>query len=48
MITEIRQVQKKYCSQAMLAAIAAAAILIAAGVKPVGKGVLLGALFSMP
>lgn len=38
--------QKKLCSQAMLAAIAGALILILFGEKAVGKGLVLGTLFS--
>lgn len=43
---QIRQTQKKYCSMAMLAAISIALILIFAGHKPVGKGLVLGTVFS--
>ncbi|MFO7785161.1 MAG: ATP synthase subunit I [Desulfatiglandales bacterium] len=38
--------QKKLCSQALLAAIAGALILILFGEKAVGKGLVLGTLFS--
>ena len=43
----IRQTQKKYGSRAMMVAIAMAIVLILTGFKPVGKGLLLGALFSV-
>jgi hypothetical protein len=43
----IRQTQKKYGSRAMMLAIAAAIVLILAGFKPIGKGLLLGTLFSV-
>lgn len=43
---EIKDIQKKYCSQAMIVAIAAAVVLIILGEKTIGKGLLLGALFS--
>ncbi len=43
----IRQTQKKYCSQAMAAAIIAGLIFIVAGQKPMGKGLILGTLFSV-
>jgi hypothetical protein len=43
----IRQTQKKYCSQAMAAAIIAGLIFILAGQKPLGKGLILGTLFSV-
>jgi hypothetical protein len=43
----IRQTQKKYCSQAMVAAIIAGFIFILAGQKPLGKGLILGTLFSV-
>ncbi len=42
----VRSMQKKLCSQAMLAAIAGALILILFGEKAVGKGLVLGTLFS--
>lgn len=42
----IRQLQKKYCSRAMAAAIAIGLVLILAGLRPVGKGLVLGTLFS--
>jgi len=44
---EIRVIQKKYCSQALILAIAVTLICIIIGEKPVGKGYLLGTLFSI-
>lgn len=44
---EIRQSQKKYCSHAMIAAIFVGFFLIAADLRPIGKGVIFGALFSV-
>jgi hypothetical protein len=43
----IRQTQKKYGSQAMVAAIIAGLVFILAGSKPMGKGLILGTLFSV-
>ena len=43
----IRQTQKKYCSQAMLAAIVTGLVFTLAGQKPLGKGLILGTLFSV-
>ncbi len=43
----IRQTQKKYCSAAIITAIAAGLVFILAGLKPSGKGLILGALFSI-
>jgi len=43
----IRETQKKYCSRAMLIAIGIGLIFILAGQKPVGKGLILGTLFSV-
>ena len=43
----IRQTQKKYCSQAMLAAIVTGLVFILVGQKPMGKGLILGTLFSV-
>jgi len=44
---EIKEIQKKYCSQALIFAIAVALILIILGEKPAGKGFLIGTLFSI-
>ena len=41
------QTQKKYGFRAMMVAIIAALILILAGLKPVGKGLILGTIFSV-
>jgi len=43
----VSQTQKKYGSRAMAVAIIAGFILILAGLKPVGKGLVLGSIFSV-
>jgi len=43
----VRETQKKYCSRAMVAAIVIALVCILAGQKPLGKGLVLGAVFSV-
>jgi len=43
----LRQTQKKYCSRAITAAIFAGLFLILVGQKPVGKGLILGTVFSI-
>jgi hypothetical protein len=43
----IRQLEKRYCSQAMLFALVVSLVLIVAGLRPIGKGFLLGTLFSI-
>lgn len=43
----IRETQKKYCSRAMVVAIVGGMILILAGQKGLGKGLVLGAIFSV-
>ena len=43
----IKETQKKYCSRAMILAIAAALVFIMAGQKDLGKGLVLGTLFSV-
>jgi hypothetical protein len=43
----IRQTQKKYCSRAIMAAIFAGLVFILAGQEPVGKGLILGTIFSI-
>ena len=43
----VREIQKKYCSLAVLAAILVGLVMILAGQKPVGKGLILGTLFSV-
>ena len=42
-----RQVQKKYCSMALTLSIGAALLFILMGHKPIGKGLILGAIFSV-
>jgi len=44
---EVKKTQKFYCNRAMFYAISAAFILIIFGEKAIGKGVVLGALFSV-
>ena len=43
----VKETQKKYCSLAMSAAILVGLVMILAGQKPVGKGLILGTLFSV-
>jgi len=43
----VRDLQKKYCSWAMATAVVVAFILILAGFKAAGKGLVLGTLFSI-
>ena len=43
----LRQVQQRYCVMAVLVASAVAALLMAAGVRALGKGLVLGVLFSV-
>ena len=43
----IRQTQKKYCSRALLFAIFIGLFFIIAGQKPLGKGLILGTIFSI-
>ncbi len=43
----IRQTQKKYCYRAMVTAVALGGILILIGQQPVGKGFILGTIFSV-
>lgn len=43
----VRQTEKKYCSAAIIAAIAVALICMAAGYKPIGRSLILGTLFSI-
>lgn len=45
-MNEIRETQKKYCSWSLVTAIVAGFFLIAAGYGAVGKGLVLGTLFS--
>jgi hypothetical protein len=44
---EIKEIQKKYCSQALIFAIIVAFFLILVDYKAIGKGFLLGTLFSI-
>ena len=43
----IKETQKKYCSRAMMLAIVAGLVFILAGQKGLGKGLILGTLFSV-
>ena len=43
----IRQIQKKYCYRAIGAAVALGGFLILIGQQPVGKGFILGTIFSV-
>ena len=43
----IKEMQKKYCSQAMFFSIGMATVLIIFGVKDFGKGLILGTFFSI-
>jgi hypothetical protein len=43
----VRQTQKRYCSRALTLAILVGAVLILADLKPMGKGLILGTLFSI-
>ena len=43
----LRETRKKYCSHAMIIAISAAIVLIVIGQKALGKGLVLGTLFSI-
>ena len=43
----VREIQKKYCSRAMAAAIVISLILIITGHKDLGKGLVLGTIFSV-
>jgi hypothetical protein len=43
----VRETQKKYCSLAVVAAILIGLVMILAGQRPVGKGLILGTLFSV-
>lgn len=46
-IPEVSEIQKKYCSRAMMFSLAAAGILILLGLKPEAKGLVLGTIFSI-
>lgn len=43
----IRETQKKYCTRAIASAIFIGLFFILAGLKPVGKGLILGTIFSI-
>ena len=43
----VRQIQKKYASRAMITAIIIGLVFILAGHKPIGKGLILGTIFSV-
>lgn len=43
----VRQVEKKYCSRALLFAIIVGGVLMACGLMAPGKGLILGCLFSI-
>lgn len=47
MIESVRETQKKYGSRAMVTAIIVGFILIAGDYRPIGKGLVLGTLFSV-
>jgi hypothetical protein len=44
---ELRETQKKFCSRSIVTAIIVGFFAIAAGYAPVGKGLILGTLFSV-
>ncbi|MEA2040434.1 MAG: ATP synthase subunit I [Thermodesulfobacteriota bacterium] len=44
---EVRHLQKKYCSQAMMMAVCVAVIFIILGEKAIAKGFLLASIFSV-
>lgn len=43
----VKETQKKYCSLAVVAAILIGLVMILAGQTPIGKGLILGTLFSV-
>ncbi len=47
MIESVRETQKKYCSRAVVTAIFAGLFLIAGDYRTIGKGLVLGTLFSV-
>lgn len=47
MIASVRETEKKYCSRAMVVAIIGGLVFILADQKPIGKGLILGAIFSV-
>jgi hypothetical protein len=46
-MNEVKQIQKEYCSQAMVLAIGSALLFLVLGDKPISKGLILGTLFSI-
>lgn len=46
-VSQISAVQKRYCSRALIAAIVIGALLIGLGYVSLGKGLILGTLFSI-
>lgn len=44
---EVHQIRNKYCSQALVVAIVVAAVCLVIGQKSIGKGLILGTLFSI-
>lgn len=47
MMEPLRETEKKYCSRAITTAIMAGSLFIVAGYSPIGKGLILGSLFSI-
>lgn len=47
LVNPVSAVQKKYCSRALVTAVIIGAVLIGLGYVPLGKGLVLGALFSV-
>lgn len=47
MIESVRETQKKYCSRAITVAIIGGLVFILLGLTPIGKGLLLGTIFSI-
>ncbi len=47
MIESVRETQKKYCSRAIVTAIVIGFFLIAGDYRSIGKGLVLGAIFSV-
>ena len=46
-VEDYKDIQKKYCSRALIVTIIGAVILIVIGEKAIGKGLVLGTLFSI-
>ena len=46
-MTSIRQIQKKYCSIAITVSIIVSVFFVLANHKPLGKGLILGSIFSI-